>query len=112
MSRHGHVTPNPDGSKARCGGPAICRECQREAGQVCCGDHSTGHRFLGEYDKDRVLRCIRCGMLPMQHYPSSPSAEAIAELDAAFDNISRESERRRPASPHPPASVAEGEGTP
>lgn len=28
--RHGHVTPNPDGSKARCGGPAICPECQHE----------------------------------------------------------------------------------
>lgn len=27
---HGHVTPNPDGSKARCGGPGICRVCQRE----------------------------------------------------------------------------------
>lgn len=26
------------------------------------------HRFLGEYDKDRILRCIRCGMPPSQHY--------------------------------------------
>lgn len=33
MSGHGHVTPNADGSKARCGGPAICRECQAEAGR-------------------------------------------------------------------------------
>jgi hypothetical protein len=30
MSGHGHVVPNPDGSKARCGGPAICSECARE----------------------------------------------------------------------------------
>jgi len=30
VSGHGHVTPNPDGSKARCGGPALCRECARE----------------------------------------------------------------------------------
>lgn len=29
---HGWVTPNPDGSKARCGGPAICPPCSREAG--------------------------------------------------------------------------------
>lgn len=35
MSGHGHVTPNKDGSKARCGGPAICRECRAEAGQFC-----------------------------------------------------------------------------
>ena len=24
---HGHVYPRIDGSKARCGGPALCREC-------------------------------------------------------------------------------------
>jgi hypothetical protein len=34
MAGHGHVTPNPDGSKARCGGPAICAECAREAAQL------------------------------------------------------------------------------
>jgi hypothetical protein len=34
MSGHGHVTPNADGSKARCGGPAICSACALElAGQ-------------------------------------------------------------------------------
>lgn len=30
---HGHVRPRPDGVKARCGGPALCSECAREAGQ-------------------------------------------------------------------------------
>jgi hypothetical protein len=30
MSGHGHVTPNEDGSKARCGGPGICGVCSRE----------------------------------------------------------------------------------
>lgn len=30
---HGHVRPRPDGLKARCGGPAICAECGREAGR-------------------------------------------------------------------------------
>lgn len=30
MTGHGHVTPNADGSKARCGGPGICYECSRE----------------------------------------------------------------------------------
>lgn len=28
--KHGHVTPNPDGSVARCGGPALCSVCARE----------------------------------------------------------------------------------
>ncbi len=31
MAGHGWVTPNPDGMKARCGGPAICPQCAREA---------------------------------------------------------------------------------
>ena len=30
---HGHVTPNPDGSRARCGGPNMCRVCQAELRQ-------------------------------------------------------------------------------
>lgn len=30
MSGHGWVNPNADGSKAPCGGPGICRECQQE----------------------------------------------------------------------------------
>lgn len=27
-SGHGHVFPRPDGMKARCGGPALCKECR------------------------------------------------------------------------------------
>lgn len=27
---HGHVTPRPDGLKARCGGPGICHTCNEE----------------------------------------------------------------------------------
>lgn len=27
---HGHVVPRPDGVRARCGGPALCRVCQAE----------------------------------------------------------------------------------
>jgi hypothetical protein len=30
MNGHGHVTPNEDGSRARCGGPAICLVCSKE----------------------------------------------------------------------------------
>lgn len=33
MSGHGWVTPNPDGAKARCGGPAICSACALELAQ-------------------------------------------------------------------------------
>lgn len=27
---HGHVRPRPDGVRARCGGPGVCKECSRE----------------------------------------------------------------------------------
>lgn len=30
MGGHGHVTPRPDGAKARCGGPGLCAVCSRE----------------------------------------------------------------------------------
>lgn len=33
-SGHGHVVPRPDGVKARCGGPAICSQCAKEAAQL------------------------------------------------------------------------------
>jgi hypothetical protein len=33
VSNHGHVTPRPDGVKARCGGPALCSECAKELAQ-------------------------------------------------------------------------------
>lgn len=31
MSGHGHVTPNKNGSRARCGGPKVCHQCALEA---------------------------------------------------------------------------------
>lgn len=31
VSGHGHVTPNENGSRARCGGPGICPQCSIEA---------------------------------------------------------------------------------
>jgi hypothetical protein len=33
MSGHGWVTPNADGSVARCGGPGLCPQCSVEAGR-------------------------------------------------------------------------------
>lgn len=31
---HGHVFPRPDGVKARCGGPAICSVCAKDAARA------------------------------------------------------------------------------
>lgn len=61
---HGWVTPNADGSKARCGGPGFCRECSAEAGRPWCadGEHewvSPGGQGLAE--GERI--CTKCGQL-------------------------------------------------
>lgn len=31
---HGHVWARPDGVKARCGGPGMCKQCAFEAGRM------------------------------------------------------------------------------
>lgn len=40
----GPVTPRPDGVKARCGGPAICTVCAREAAQKAAASRT--HEYL------------------------------------------------------------------
>lgn len=34
MKGHGWVTPLPGGLVARCGGPAMCKQCQDEAAEL------------------------------------------------------------------------------
>lgn len=39
---HGHVLPRPDGGRMRCGGPALCARCRRDAAEVAAirrGEH-------------------------------------------------------------------------
>ena len=45
MSGHGHVTPNADGSKARCGGPAICSVCALEFARLHMKVDAAKHVF-------------------------------------------------------------------
>lgn len=45
---HGHVVPRPDGAKARCGGPAMCRVCQAEqAAMLAAAQESATTRGRG-----------------------------------------------------------------
>lgn len=39
---HGHVWERPDGLKARCGGPAMCAECARDAAQPSTSGEDAG----------------------------------------------------------------------
>jgi hypothetical protein len=45
IGSHGHVVPRPDGMKARCGGPAICGQCAREAAQEAAANEVIGYRI-------------------------------------------------------------------
>lgn len=51
MNGHGHIVPNKDGSKARCGGPALCSECARELIE----EHAAAWMRVGSADPQLVL---------------------------------------------------------
>lgn len=38
---HGHVFPRPDGVRARCGGPALCRTCSTDAAHKAAQEAQT-----------------------------------------------------------------------
>lgn len=68
---HGHVTPRPDGMKARCGGPALCQKCAQEA--ATAGFYQGG---------EQRVPCPTCGTsVPpgqvAQRVTESTSAEAL-----------------------------------
>ena len=53
-SGHGWVYPNPDGSKSRCGGPAICRACAADKAHVeasrMWAEQMQAHQYDAPYD--------------------------------------------------------------
>lgn len=59
MSGHGHVVSNLDGSKARCGGPALCHVCAKEQAEVRAM-MAEENRFLREQEE----RAQREGVKP------------------------------------------------
>lgn len=79
MSGHGWVTPNPDGSKARCGGPAICGACAREkaTGEAAIAarlnDASSGKQTGGTTPEEIIRRAaalMRERAQAVQHFTS------------------------------------------
>ena len=98
---HGHVTPNADGSRARCGGPTICKVCMAELAQLQAKSapaepsreaverwaFSVGNLMEqeedGEYvefkDHERIVAALTA--------PPSPDAELVALLDFLRDTL-------------------------
>lgn len=48
---HGHVLTRPDGAKARCGGPALCRECARDLAVL---QQVVSHRTAAQPEREAV----------------------------------------------------------
>lgn len=59
---HGHVTPRPDGAKARCGGPLMCKECCREQAALA----ATPQQPAQAPDLPEVY-CPRCEMMALRN---------------------------------------------
>lgn len=56
---HGHVFPRPDGMKARCGGPGMCKECAADAALADAArqvDSSAAEAYALRGDLERVTQ--------------------------------------------------------
>lgn len=91
MSNHGHVTPNEDGSKARCGGPSICFVCSKELARKALTD-ADGRIGTAEELADTIMQKLfaagyvlipkRTILAVLEPFPSvvptTPPSEVIA----------------------------------
>lgn len=76
---HGHIRPHPDGTKARCGGPALCEQCAGELDQVLMEALAPMLTTL--------LEGVGGGLIDYQNEPRRRrlvriASRALAELDA------------------------------
>lgn len=72
---HGHVTPRPDGVKAKCGGPMMCGACQQE---LAAQTGTTYVQIAPPFSMPSVGRIV--------HYTSygTPKGEYTSECRAAM----------------------------
>lgn len=79
VTNHGHVKPNPDGSKTRCGGPGLCPQCSQELATF------VKHAKPGPMDPDQpnlnivtpdgsVMNCTRHNMGDCPYHPELRAA--------------------------------------
>lgn len=95
MSGHGHVKPNADGSKARCGGPRICKVCSAEKAAAIVAEYgkplvqAEDGRYIPE--RDAALNDVQTGRKGEwmhtasggRFYPEDPRPEEIRIGDIA-----------------------------
>jgi hypothetical protein len=97
---HGHVRPRPDGAKARCGGPALCKACQQE---------------LADLKAENVVKKDEIAKRAWERYadwcaewsdkPPSEAFQAIVKQALTDYQALREDERRRSESKMTPDEI-------
>lgn len=63
---HGHVVPNPDGSRADCGGPTSCLTCATEQDKINKGELPNVGQPQAQPEEDILDELYRDG-LPCEH---------------------------------------------
>jgi Family of unknown function (DUF6085) len=80
MTGHGHVIPNPDGSKARCGGPVLCSVCARELATLQSGRGDDRHvEGYCPFGCGETLVLAAGGHVTCSHL-DCPRRDAVADL--------------------------------
>lgn len=86
MSGHGWVTPNPGGVVARCGGPALCSVCRKEAAEVALSierrDHSLADQWKARAERMADLMEVAVDRLVNEHNEPRDCALIVAMVDA------------------------------
>lgn len=71
---HGHVTPRPDGARARCGGPACCPACARELAEVTPDRQRGAGVVHGDEAGRGYLKDVVADRIDAAGYPTSDRA--------------------------------------
>lgn len=82
---HGHVWPRPDGVKARCGGPGMCKACALDAsrfGQSMAEERLTTLIYLLTRDADITAEQIR-GLVATRITPYRNLIPTFSDVDRA-----------------------------
>ncbi len=82
VNGHGHVVPNADGTRARCGGPGLCRTCAAELQAL-----QSSARRQPPPVRDQLRLC--CHELGVQICTHTLQQQAIAAMLAAVTEIDR-----------------------
>lgn len=95
MAGHGWVIANPNGVKARCGGPNVCKQCAVEAAQFSARYtpvimSEASRRLVTNEITNKLLDDLRTGVLKVVDIALIEERCRVALLDYQTDAATRE----------------------